>query len=1032
MGLSGRRAWVYQNLRFIEPPGTPPGRPVRLSSPAKDPMASIERTAYPRLRSRPSENELQARYALTREEMDFVQDHARGAEQRLTLALMLKTRQHLGYFPEWSEIPDPLRNFVCRQLGLPEDTRWVDEAARKVTFSRYRQAIRAHLGGTVYGPGPGERLRSVLETAAQTMSDPADLINAAVEELVKANIELPAFSTLDRLVGTVRTQVHEAWYARVTERLTPAQQAVLDGLLVVPPGKPTTPLILLKQTPGPPTLKRIQLWIDHLAALEAILDPRPLLEGLSHTKVRQFAAEATALSISDIRDVHHPGRRHTLLLCWLDQAQRVTRDELVEMFLRRIRRTRTRARERLQEIQEQHRSVAESLLSVFGAVLRQAKDSDTDADLGQRVRAVLAQGGGVGTLEREYAAIAAYHQNNDLPLLWPAHASSRSVLFRLLERLELRSATQDAGLLDALAVVVEQRQGRRDRLPATVDLRFASQRWQHFVQVREPGAVALDRRALEVCVFLHLADALRSGDLYVIGSQAYADYRAQLLPWETCRHRLPLYCQQLGLPESGLQHAAVLRETLTQLAQKVDAGFPENSQLSLDPDGVPHLKRQNATPWPEGLVAFEDRVRAHLPERHLLDILKHTQHWTRYARHFGPPSGSDPKLADATKRYLFTVFGYGCNLGPSQTAQHAATDVNRFALRRINAQHITTPKLEAAMSDVIAEYARFDLPRLWGDGRAAIADGTPVELRENNLLGERHIRYGQYGGIDYQHISSNYIALFCNFIACGVWEAIYILDGLLLNTSELQPDTLHADTQGQSEPVFGLAHLLGIQLFPRMRTWNDAIFYRPSKSARYQHIDALFSEVIEWDLIERHWEDMMQVALSIQAGKILPSMLLRKLGSHNRQNKLYRAFRELGRVLRTLFLLRYISEADLRQTIRAETTKIESFNDFLDWISFGGPVIKSGDPVEQNKRIKYMNLVANSVMLQNVADLTDVLNTLVADGYPVTQELVARLSPYLREHIRRFGQYVLDMDDVPDPLDPMLLKLDLRPASESL
>lgn len=300
-----------------------------------------------------------------------------------------------------------------------------------------------------------------------------------------------------------------------------------------------------------------------------------------------------------------------------------------------------------------------------------------------------------------------------------------------------------------------------------------------------------------------------------------------------------------------------------------------------------------------------------------------------------------------------------------------------------------------------------------------------MELRENNLLGERHIRYGQYGGIDYPHLSSNYIALFCNFIACGVWEAIYILDGLLLNTSELQPDILHADTHGPSEPVFGRAHLLGIKLFPRMRTWNDAVFYRPSKIERYQHIDPLFSDVIEWGLIERHWEDMMQVALSIQAGKILPSMLLRKLGSHNRKNKLYRAFRKLGRVLRTLFLLRYISEADLRQTIRAETIKVESFNDFLDWISFGGPVIKSGDPVEQNKRIKYMNLVAHSVMLQNVADLTVVLNTAMAEGYPVTRERVARLSPYLREHIRRFGQYVLDMDEVPDPLDLKSLKLDL-------
>lgn len=101
---------------------------------------------------------------------------------------------------------------------------------------------------------------------------------------------------------------------------------------------------------------------------------------------------------------------------------------------------------------------------------------------------------------------------------------------------------------------------------------------------------------------------------------------------------------------------------------------------------------------------------------------------------------------------------------------------------------------------------------------------------------------------------------------------------------------------------------------------------------------------------------MMQVVLSIQAGKVLPSMLLRKLNSNNRQNKLYRAFRELGRVMRTLFLLRYILEADLWQTIRSETTKIESYNDFLDWITFGGQIIKSGDPVEQAKQIKYTNV----------------------------------------------------------------------------
>jgi hypothetical protein len=41
-----------------------------------------------------------------------------------------------------------------------------------------------------------------------------------------------------------------------------------------------------------------------------------------------------------------------------------------------------------------------------------------------------------------------------------------------------------------------------------------------------------------------------------------------------------------------------------------------------------------------------------------------------------------------------------------------------------------------------------------GSGRAAIADGTHVKLRENNLLGSRHIRYGGYGGIAYHHIGA--------------------------------------------------------------------------------------------------------------------------------------------------------------------------------------------------------------------------------------------------------------------------------------
>jgi TnpA family transposase len=70
-----------------------------------------------------------------------------------------------------------------------------------------------------------------------------------------------------------------------------------------------------------------------------------------------------------------------------------------------------------------------------------------------------------------------------------------------------------------------------------------------------------------------------------------------------------------------------------------------------------------------------------------------------------------------------------------------------------------------------------------------------------------NLRASGFGGIAFRLRSDTYIALFSHFIPCGVWEAVYILDSLLANESDVQPDQIHADTQGQSLPVFGLAAL---------------------------------------------------------------------------------------------------------------------------------------------------------------------------------------------------------------------------------
>ena len=976
-------------------------------------MASIERTAYPRFKSSLTANELHALYHPTDEELNFVTGHARGATQQLTLLTLLKCQQHLGYMPTLADVPEQIRAYLCQQFPLSPQMYGYVKSER--TLYRYHQLIRGYLDITPYGEGGERAVETAVEQAAYTMSDPADLINVAIEHLIEQRFELPAFSTLDRLVMHVRHRVHQALYTSITASLGVAETECLDQLLQVRDRR--TDFNRIKDTPRPATLKYLRQWAERLKWLESILITRPFLKGIAHTKIQQFAAEASALGVRDMHDIHNLPRRYSLLICFLYQAQVRTRDQLVEMLLKRMRRTTNSAKERLKDLQQQHRELEEQMLAVFSEVLDQTLQTpEDDATLGKSVRTILKDYGGAEALRERYDQVAAYHNDNYRPLMWAFYRPYRAELFRLSHWLTFRSATQNQSLMEALHLIQRFQNAKRDHLPYEISLDFASVRWQSLIRTQHNMEPVLNRRQLEVCVFNYLDQGLRCGDVYVEGSAAYADYRQTFLSLEECARRLPAYCQALQFAPTASGFVAELRDRLRQVSHRVDRAYPDNTELTIDEAGTPHLKRLGAQPIPEDFQTVEALLKERMPERHLLDILRNVQHWVGYTRHFGPPSGADPKLADPVLRYLFTIFGYACELGPTQTARHINEPMSRWLLKRINDQHITTTKLEASLRDVIDEYTRFELPFLWGSGQAAIADGTHIELFENNLLGAHHVRYGKFGGIAYHHISDTYIALFSHFIACRVWEAVYILDGLLKNLSALQPDTLYADTHGQAEPVFGLAALLGIKLMPRMRTWNDVIFYRVDRETTYQHINALFTQVVDWDLIETHWHDMMQVVLSIQAGRVLPSMLLQKLGVYSRRNSLYRAFRELGRVERTLFLLEFISDPAMRQHIRAETTKVENYHQFTDWIAFGGPVLRSGDPVEQEKRIKYRDLVANAVMLHNVVDMTNVFYELKQEGFCVTPEVVARLSPYLTEHIKRFGQYILDMEAEPVPL----------------
>lgn len=365
-------------------------------------------------------------------------------------------------------------------------------------------------------------------------------------------------------------------------------------------------------------------------------------------------------------------------------------------------------------------------------------------------------------------------------------------MFQMAKVLVFHPATQDKTLLKALEVVLENEHRKAEWISDEVDLSFASERWRKLVRRSHGLGNPTNRRYLEVCVFSHLASDLRSGDMCIDGAGTFADYRDQLLPWSECEALLADYCDRIGIPSTADSFVDHLKNLLADTSSQVDNEFPNHAgDVTISPNGEPTLWHVTAREIPASAIALQAAIENRLVPRNLLDILANIEHWTGFTRNFGPQSGDDPKLRNARERYLLTVFAMGCNLGPHQAARHLSNCVTPHQLSYVNQRHMSLEQLDSACRDLTELYLRLELPKLWGDGKKVAADGTHLDIYEQNMLAGMHFRYRKMGAVAYRHVADNYIANFRHFIPPGMLEAIYVIEGLLKAGLSVQPDTVY-------------------------------------------------------------------------------------------------------------------------------------------------------------------------------------------------------------------------------------------------
>jgi Tn3 transposase DDE domain len=154
--------------------------------------------------------------------------------------------------------------------------------------------------------------------------------------------------------------------------------------------------------------------------------------------------------------------------------------------------------------------------------------------------------------------------------------------------------------------------------------------------------------------------------------------------------------------------------------------------------------------------------------------------------------------------------------------------------------------------------------------------------------------------------------------------------------------------------------------------------------------------------------------------------LMRRLSSNSRKNQVYKAFREVGRVMRTVALLRFLADSGLRARVTAAPTRPRPTTGSPPGPRFGNQgVIAENDPAEQEKSVKWNSLLCKSDRVPHRDRHDGGHPAAGCRGWQVTAEDLAQLSPYLTSHILRFGAYATDELHIPpDVFDPALDEVD--------
>lgn len=911
------------------------------------------------------------------------------------------------------DIPAQLLDFGLKQYTISVTRDEITEFLNNYhNYIRYQNEIRNFYGVTHLNQKNQDKLYSYTYKLSLETRDEEGLEAEIVCLLKKLKIEYPGKTVVNEIIKSSLIKSEKYLFNYILQGISNEVKGYIDStLLNIDEPLDESLITFLKQDSGKSNSNAILIEIEKLKVLELLELSESLIPAEASLKTLRYYRRKIQSDTPEQIKAKPSNIRYPLVIifCYLKQQEII--DNLVDHLINIINKVRKKADKAENAINHEIGRLSRGLDSLY-TIAEVVRDKPQDI-IKDAVYPVVPR-------EQIEAIIKARYLQKNMNInvrnmaIQSYSLHYRKQIFNILNSLSIKSINNE--LLLAISLIKKYQDKRNEYYPLSenvpieglitkTDLEFVCKNV-------EDNKVIVSKKDYEYAIFKLLRDKLKYKEVWIPGAFKYKDPTTELpADFDTNKS---YYYELLNQPILCEKFINPLKSRPTEEIQDFDKNIIKNPFVVITQrKGRPWIK---LSPLPEqtkpsGLNRLKALINSNWKVINLLDMLKEVDLRENITACFTSSGNREIlKPEEIQSRLIMCLFAIGTNTGLHRVSSASTSDISLEDLKYIKRKYINQDDLREVITRVVNAIFRIRNPEIWGESTTSCAaDSRKFISWDQNLMTEWHARYHGPGIMIYWHVNAQSICVHSQLKTCSSSEVASMLQGIINQDTDMNIEAQYVDSHGKSELGFALSYLLGFDLLPRYADIGSQKIYRPDVEFTCKNITDIITRPISWDLIRENYDSLIKYTTALKLGTTTADSIIRQFSKSNYQNPIYKAFIELGRAVKSIFLCRYLSSFELRQEIHSGLNIVENWNSVNDFIFYGKKSeISSNSRDEQECSMLRLHLLQVCITYINILLVQD---TITAETWhkDFTDEDRRGLTPLFNSHINPYGTFELDM-----------------------